>query len=149
MEKQKKEKILKLASDLDKDLESQKIDKVLTYFSEDGEIELFGLNLVGKEGIKKWLTWFFGICDKIQFEPIVIMVEGDTFFEEFIIHITQKNGKTLSVKVAEVLIYEDFKIKSLRLYLDRLQFSELIIDGFFGKKIVETIKKKSLNGLLS
>ena len=52
MENQKKEKILKLASDLDKDLGSQKINKVLNYFSKDGEIEIFGFKLIGNEGIK-------------------------------------------------------------------------------------------------
>jgi len=75
------------------------------------------------------------------------MVENNIFFEEFGIKATYNNGKSLDVKLAEVLEYENYKIKSLRLYLDRLQFSDVLAKGFFSKKLVNVIKKKSLEGL--
>ena len=98
--------------------------------------------------MKKWLNWFFNLFDTIKFEPIVIIVENNIFFEEFIIHASFHHDRNLSVKLAEVLEYEHYKIKSLRLYLDRLEFADAALDGFLSKKLVKLIKKKSLKGLL-
>lgn len=148
IEQQDKNKILKLASDLDNDLELQDIERLIPYFSEDCEIEMLGIKLKGKSGLKKWLNWFFAMFESIKFEPIVIIVENNIFFEEFYIHTSFENGKQLSVKLAEVLEYEEYKIKSLRLYLDRLEFADAALDGFLSKKLVKLIKKKSLKGLL-
>jgi ketosteroid isomerase-like protein len=144
---QDKNKILKLAEDLDKDLELQDLDKLIPYFSEDCEIEIFGKILKGHSELKKWLEWFFNLFETIKFEPKVIMAEKDRFFEEFVIHVTFHQRTHLSVKIAEVLEYKDYKIKSLRLYLDRLQFSDILTKGFISKKVVNLIKKKSLEGL--
>ena len=147
MEIQIKEKILQLAADLDKDLEKKEISKVVSYFSEDCQIELLGIILQSHSGVKKWLEWFFKLFETIKFEPIVIIVEDNVFFEEFFIHGTTNNNKKLTVKVSEVLVYENYKIKSLRLYLDRLLFAEAALTGFLSKKIVNLMLKKSLEGL--
>ena len=147
-ESQKKDKILKLAADLDDDLEKRDINKLISYFSEDCEIEILGLTLKSHSGVKKWLDWFFKSFESIKFEPIVIIVDNDTFFEEFFIHGITNNNVKLNVKVSEVLIYENYKIKSLRLYLDRLMFADAVITGFLGKKLVNLFKKKSLEGLI-
>ncbi len=147
-EDQIKNKILKLAEELDNDLELQDIDKLIPYFSQDCEIEIFGLKIKGKEKLKDWLNWFFTLFDTIKFEPIVIMVEKNIFFEEFIIHVSFNQGKELSVKVAEVLDYQNYKIKSLRLYIDRLEFSDVIATGFFSKKLIKLIQKRSIRDLV-
>jgi hypothetical protein len=144
---QDKERIIKLAENLDNDLENMDIDKLIPYFSDDCEIEMFGLTLKGTLGLKKWLNWFFKSFSSIKFEPIVILVEGNIFFEEFYLHGVTKRSKKITGKIAEVLIYENYKIKSLRLYLDRLNFAEASVNGFLEKKIVNLIKKKSIKGL--
>lgn len=148
IEYQDKNKILKLAADLDNDLEKQDVVKLIPYFSEDCEILIFGLKLKGIANLKQWLNWFFDLFDTIKFEPIVIMVENNIFFEEFIIQATFQHGKKLSVKLTEVLEYENYKIKSLRLYLDRLEFAEVFTKGFLSKKLVKLIKKKSIKGIV-
>jgi len=147
IENQDKNKILKLASDLDNDLELKNENKLISYFTDDCKIEMLGIKLEGRNELKKWLNWFFQMFEIIRFEPIVIMVENNTFFEEFFIRGTLKNGKSTNVKVAEVLEYQNYKIRSLRLYLDRLEFGS-IIDGFFSKKLINFIKKRSLKGLI-
>jgi hypothetical protein len=145
---QVRERILKLASDLDNDLEKMNIDTLLPYFSDDCEVELLGITLKGRLGLIKWLNWFFDSFSSIKFEPIVIMVEGDTFFEEFYIYGTTIDNQKIAGKIAEVLIYENYKIKSLRLYFDRLNFAEASINGFIGKLVTNLIKKKSIKGLI-
>ena len=145
---QSKERILKLASDLDQDLEKMDIEALIPYFDENCEIELLGLSLKGISGLRKWLKWFFDIFSSIKFEPIVIMVDGSVFFEEFYVHGVTKNNKKLTGRIAEVLVYENYKIKSLRLYFDRLNFADASITGFLEKKIVKLIKSKSLKGLI-
>ncbi|MFX1389081.1 MAG: nuclear transport factor 2 family protein [Promethearchaeota archaeon] len=147
-EYQNKEKIIKLAEQLDIDLELQDIDRLIPYFSEDCEIEIFGLKIKGKQNLKKWLNWFFEMFDTIKFEPITIMVDNYIFFEEFYIEVSFQEGKRLRVKVAEVLEYQNYKITCLRLYFDRLEFADVIANGFLSKKIIKAIKKRSLKGLI-
>jgi len=53
---QDKQPILELAENLDNDLERKDIDKLIPYFSEDCEIEIFGLILKGHNDLKKWLN---------------------------------------------------------------------------------------------
>ena len=52
------------------------------------------------------------------------------------------------LRQAEVLVYEDHMIKSLRLYFDRLDFSDLIAGNIVSRKIVHSVKSRSLKGLL-
>jgi len=85
IENQDKNKILKLASDLDNDLELKNENKLISYFTDDCKIEMLGIKLEGRNELKKWLNWFFQMFEIIRFEPIVIMVENNTFFEEFFI----------------------------------------------------------------
>lgn len=147
-EPQNRDKIIKIAADLDNDLELQDVEKLVPYFSKDCEIEMLGIKMEGIPGLRKWLTWFFDMFETIKFQPIVIIVKDNIFFEEFYIHVSLKSGKQLSVKVSEVLEYEDYKVKSLRLYLDRLEFADAVLNGFLSKKLIKLIKKKSLEGLI-
>ena len=57
----------------------------------------------------------------IKFHPIVIMVEGDVFFEEFVLSATPE-GKKLRSRLLRFSCTR-YKIKSLRLYLDRLEIA--------------------------
>ena len=76
------------------------------------------------------------------------MVEGNTFFEEFTVKARLFSGKEIKSQQAEVLVYENCKIKSLRLYFDRLDFAESVTGPPFGKIAVNQIVKKSLGGLV-
>ena len=56
----------------------------------------------------------------ITFEPGKILVEGDFFFEEFVLLGRKAPGEEVRVKATEVLVYEDYQVTQLRLYFDRL-----------------------------
>ena len=107
-----------------------------------------GIRLSGKDGARKWIEWLFDTLVEVKFKPVIIMVEGDTFFEEFILVGTLPNGKTIESKQSEVLVYEDYKIKSLRVYFDRLDFADVVAEDFISRKIVKTLISRSLKGLV-
>ena len=139
-------KIRKVAKDLDDAVEKHDIESVLSCFLDDCEVEVFGIVLSGKDHLKKALNWLYDMIGEIKFEPIIIMIKGDVFFEEFILK-GRKHDKKFEVKAAEVLIYKDYKVKTLRLYFDRLQVAKVISKGFFEKFVLNMIDKKSLKGL--
>ena len=139
-------KIRKVAKDLDDAVEKHDIESVLSCFLDDCEVEVFGIVLKGKDHLKKALNWLYDMVGEIKFEPIIIMVNDDVFFEEFILK-GRKHDKKFEVKAAEVLIYKDYKVKTLRLYFDRLQVAKVISKGFFEKFVLNMIDKKSLKGL--
>jgi ketosteroid isomerase-like protein len=94
----KSEYIKKIAMDFDRAIEKKDIDKIPFFFTKDCEIELLGLTLIGENGIKKWINWLYKYIDKIRFEPITIMVNGNIFFEEFVLNATLKNGARIKSK---------------------------------------------------
>ena len=140
------EKIRKLAKELDDVVEKHDIESVLDYFLDDCEVEIFGIVLRGKDHLKKALNWLYEIVGEIKFIPVIIMVDSEVFFEEFILK-RNKDGKNYDIKATEVLIYKNYKVKTLRLYLDRLQVADAIAKGFFEKFIVKIINNKILKNL--
>lgn len=144
---QNAEQIRQVAMEFDHALTSMDIDEVLPFFSEECEIEVLGVTLKGLDGAKQWLEWLFSHLSSIQFEPVTIMVEGNVFFEEFVVVGTLSDGRVVRSKQAEVLVYDDYKIKNLRLFFDRLDFADAITNGFLEKRAVGMLIKKSLDGL--
>jgi uncharacterized protein (TIGR02246 family) len=141
------EEIRRVAMDFDKALESKDLQAVMDKFTDDCEIELLGVKLSGREGAEKWVSWLYKHVAKIDFQPVTIMVEGNTFFEEFTVKATFHGGEEARSNQAVVLVFEDLKIKSLRLYFDRLDFSSSIAKDVVSRTIVKEIVKMSLEGL--
>ena len=147
-QEQSPDKIREVALAFDKAIENKDIDSILSCFSDDCGIEILGKRLTGKEGVRKWAGWLYQNLEHVEFKPVVIMVEGDTFFEEFLLKARLSNGSEIKSKQAEVLIYENYKIKSLRLYFNPLDFAEAVVKDPVSKAVVNRIIKKSLDGLV-
>jgi ketosteroid isomerase-like protein len=144
---QSSEAILKAALNLDEAIEKWDIEAVLSKFSVDCEIELLGLKLDGRDGVKKWIEWQFKHVSKIDFIPITKMVSGDTFFEEYIVKANLHDGEEIQSKQAVVLQFKNKLITSLRLYFDRLEFADAVAKDIISKTIVKELVKKSIEGL--
>ncbi len=148
MMRQTKEQILTVAKEFDDAIETRNHEQILPFFAKDCVIELLDVTLQGWDGAKRWLEWMFSHLTAIRFDPVVIMVDGDTFFEEFIVTGTLKDGRQVISKQAEVLIYEDLKVKHLRIYFDRLDFAGAVATGWFNRTVINRLKKASTKGLI-
>ncbi|NHJ85753.1 MAG: nuclear transport factor 2 family protein [Asgard group archaeon] len=147
MFKQTHEGIQSIVIAFSNSIEKMDITELLTFFADECEIDILNVILKGKEGAEKWLKWMFNHITKIKFEPITTILEGNTHFEEFMVKAKTKEGTTLNSKQVKIITLENFKIKSLRLYFDRLDFVNAAAGDFFSKKIIERVSKKSLEGL--
>ena len=147
-QEQEVDRIKQVAMEFDNAIESKDIDLMVSFFADDCKIELMGIALLGKDGARKWLEWLFSTLVEVKFKPIIIMVEGNIFFEEFILVGTLPNGKIVESKQSEVLVYEDYKIKSLRVYFDRLDFADVVAEDFISRRIVKMLISRSLKGLV-
>ena len=145
---QNPDKIKKIAMELDHALEKMNIEEIVHFFAEDCEIELLNVKLYGKDGARKWLLWFFSHISEIQFKPVIILIDGNIFFEEFIVKAKLHDGRLVESKQAEVLIYKNYQIQSLRLYFDRLDFADAVAKDFISKGIIKQLIKKSTKGLI-
>ena len=141
------EDMRKVALAFDDALENKDREAILEKFTNDCEIELLSIKLHGKEGVEKWLDWLYKHIAEIKFLPITIMVEGNTFFEEYVVEVKFHDGEAARSNQAVVLVFENLKIKSLRLYFDRLDFSNAVAKDVISKTIVRELIKKSLEGL--
>ena len=91
----------------------------------------------------------FRYLKEITLSPITIMIEGNTFFEEFLVRTKSKEGQEVQVKQAEVLVYDDgYKVKSLRLYFDRLELAAAYTSNPIERIMINRLSKASLKGLL-
>jgi ketosteroid isomerase-like protein len=142
------EKIKEVAKELDDALETKNIDQILPFFSDDCEIELLGITVKGEEGVRRWLKWQYEHVAEVKLLPVIIMIEGNVFFEEFVVNAKLHDGTEAESKQAEVLIYdENYRVKSLRLYFDRLDFANSVVRDPISKFIVKRLIKMSLKGL--
>lgn len=141
------EEIRRAAMALDKALESRDLQLVTEKFTGDCEIELLSIKLLGKEGVRKWVNWMYKHVAEIKFLPVTIMVEGNKFFEEFIVEAKFHDGEEARSNQTVVLEFEKLKVKSLRMYFDRLDFSSAVAKDVISKTIVTELIKKSLEGL--
>lgn len=142
------DKIRELAKALDDAIESRKTEEVISYFSETCEIELLGIKLTGKEGLRKAINWIYRYLKEITLVPITIMIEGNIFFEEFTVK-ARVRGEEIQVKQAEVLVYDgEYKVKSLHLYFDRLELAAAYTSNPIEKMMIDRLRKASLKGLL-
>ena len=141
------EAILKASLNLDNAIEDKDFESVASKFSDDCEIELLGVSLSGKGGVRKWMQWQFDHISKVRFIPVTKMVSGNTFFEEFIAMATLPDGEEIQSKQAVVLQFNGGLIRSLRLYFDRLDFADSIAKDIISKTIVRELIKKSVEGL--
>ena len=144
---QASEAILKAALNLDKAIENKDFQSVISKFTNDCKIELLGVKLAGKDGVKKWMEWQFKHIEKVEFIPITKTISGNTFVEEFIAKARLQGGEEIQSKQAVVLQFKDHLIKNLRLYFDRLDFADSVFRNVIGKTIVKELIKKSTEGL--
>ena len=144
---QSSEAILKTALNLDKAIETRNIEAVLSKFSVDCEIELLGIKLYGRDGVKKWMKWQFKHIAKIEFIPITRMVSGNIFFEEYIAKANLQDGEEILSNQVVVLEFKKKMIKSLRLYFDRLDFADAVAKDIISRTIVKELVKKSVEDL--
>jgi hypothetical protein len=140
-------KIKEVAMELDNALEKRNYELIKSYFAKDCKIEFLDVILRGRKGVEKWLDYIFEHVKAFELKPILIMVENDSFFEEFTVIATLPDGSKISSKWAEVLVYKDYKVQSLRLYFDRLNFIKSIPSNLIVRKLLRYIDKKSLEGL--
>jgi len=126
MSEQTAETIRAAATRLDDALERGDTEEVVACFAEDCEVELLGVRLCGRDGVRRWLRWMKarGI-QSLWFTPRSIVVEGDVFVEEFLVSLRMVDGRTVESRQSEVLVYENNLVKSLRLYFDPMDFAEI------------------------
>ena len=142
------EQILKYARALDDAIEQRDIEGVVSCFSDGCEIELPGVKLTGKEGLRKAIGWMYGYFKDIVLVPVTVMVDGNTFFEEFVMKAKVKGNREIEVKQAEVLVYDnEYRVRSLRLYFDGLELAEACGSSIMERIVVRQWRRASLKGL--
>jgi uncharacterized protein (TIGR02246 family) len=142
------DRIREVAMQLDDAMEAMDKEKVLEFFSEDCEIKFLGKTVKGKDGAKRWLDWMEAKgMTRMKLTPVNIQVIGDTFLEEFKAKAVLEDGSEIEAEQCEVLIYEDYKVKSLRLYFDRLQYAPMIAKNFVEKAVIRRLNKMTFAGL--
>lgn len=141
------EKIRQTSKALDDAIEKRNIEELVSYFSEECEVQLPGITLTGYKGLRRAIDWMYSYLKEIKLIPVTIMVQDNVFFEEFTLKATV-SGHAIEVKQSEVLVYcDDYKVESLRLYFDRLELAEHFPHNFIDRMLTRRVSRESLKGL--
>jgi ketosteroid isomerase-like protein len=141
------EEIRRRAKELDDAVEEEDVEKVLSFFSDDCEVRFGGVTLRGKDGLRRGLAWLYDRLGTVKFELVTILVEGNTLFEEFLMKTQKQPDAEFQTAAAEVLVYQDGRVTSLRLYFDRLALAHALAKGVVEKWIVKKLDRISLGDL--
>ena len=142
------EKIREISESLDDAIEKHHVEELVSYFSEECEIQLSGITLTGHEGLRKAIDWMYAYLKEITLIPITMIIQGSVFFEEFIVK-AKVGGHNIEVRQAEVLVYRnDYKVENIRLYFDRLELAQNFPYNFIDRILIRKVNKASLKGLL-
>jgi ketosteroid isomerase-like protein len=143
------EKIRQLAKALDDAIEKRDIEELVSYFSSDCKICLPGITLSGYGGLRKAIRWMFRYLKDITLVPVTIIAKDNIFFEEFIVK-AKSEGRDFELRQAEILEYDAAdKVKSIRLYFDRLEFAQNLSYNFIDRVLIKMARKASLKGLVN
>jgi ketosteroid isomerase-like protein len=137
--------IRRAASELDEALEARDFERVVACFSADCTVDLLGVRLRGRDGVRRWLEWVFAHVEQMEFTPRLITVVGNTFIEEFGVAGILANGRRLNSQWAELLTYQDDQVTSLRLYFNPLDFAPAL--GLVGRAIEPFAARLARRGL--
>jgi hypothetical protein len=141
-------KVRQLARALDDAIERHAIEELVSYFSVECEIQLPGIILSGHAGLRKAINWMYSYFKEITLVPITIIIQDNVFFEEFILKAKVRGDKEIQVKQAEILIYDtDYKVRSLRLYFDRLELGKAFSTNAIDRLIIDKLSRESLKDL--
>lgn len=122
--------IIKLAMNFDNDLEAKNLQKLPSYFSDDCQIELLGKTLNGKEGVSQWLDWLFGNVKELRFVIINVIVKDNMLIEEYALNAETAEGLKIQSRQVEILEFDQYnKIHNLRLYFDRIDFANTLLQN--------------------
>ena len=91
------EEIRKVVMAFDRALESKDLQAIIETFAGDCEIELLGVRLFGKAGAEKWFNWLYRHVAEMKLLPVTVMVEGDVFFEEYVVEAKFYGGEEASL----------------------------------------------------
>jgi ketosteroid isomerase-like protein len=142
------DRIRTLAKALDDTIEAGDAERLTSFFSQDCEVRLPGVTLHGSDGLRKAVGWMFANLKDISLVPVAITVQDNVFMEEFVLRARAAGGE-VDVRQAEVLEYDaDYRVKSLRLYFDRLELAPVLASGFIDRILIRQVSKASLKGLL-
>jgi hypothetical protein len=142
---QTEETIREAGRRLDGALEARDLEGVVACFHVQCEIELLGVRLRGRVGVRRWLDWAFGQVESLRFEPRLIAVDGVSLVEEFVVEATLRGGQRIRSRWAEVLDYDTNLVRSLRLYFDPLDFLEA--KGAIGRLVAPAARGFARRGL--
>jgi ketosteroid isomerase-like protein len=141
------EKLEDFIRDFDKALMEMDVEKILSFFVEDGVYVLLEGTFKGKEELRRYWTWSVKINPKIRDAGVGIVVKGDRIFHEFIVEGTTPDGKNFEIPGMDVYEISNGKIQQKRSFYDRLSIAEQGAKGWLEQKIVSTVVNRMEKGL--
>lgn len=89
----------------------------------------------------------FANAPDLKFELVVVISEENIFYEEFFVNVTLPSGKVVKSHQAETLMFEEGKLKTLRIFFNPLDFSDVVVKGPISKAVIRYILKTAQKGL--
>jgi len=143
-----KEELINMMREFIDALNKKDLEKSLSFFAEDADWLNTEGKFKGKEELKKYLKWVFGISpdQKVIESGVKIIAEEDKAVYE---HILEGSFEGIKYQVLALCIYEfkGDKFQHLRTTYDRLSMAKQLAKGPVAKTAVNSIINRMEKGL--
>lgn len=142
------EKIVGIMRDLIKSLETNDVEKTLSFFADDGVWINPNGTFKGKEELRRYMTSSSKAMQDVKITETgnKIIVKGDRAFYEHDIAATIEGKRVEGLAMCAYEFTND-KIRAVRTVYDRLLIAKQASKGWLAKTIVNSIVKQAEKGL--
>jgi ketosteroid isomerase-like protein len=137
----------KIVDEIDRAVQRRDVDAVLKHVADDCVVELVGVRLTGKAGVRRWINWLYRTASTLSFSCDTMSLNGSTVWKEYDVHAKLRNGNSVRAKQVALTEFRGDKVQSIRVYFDRLAYAEGLADDFVSRRIVREMVDRSLEGL--
>lgn len=143
------EKIESLTRDFSEAFVSRDVERMLSFWAEDGVWVSPVGTFRGKEEIRRYLTWDVQVTPNIKVKDIGvgILVKGNKSFYESISENVTPDGRKFEIRAISVHEFSGDKIQHVRLFYDRLSIAKQATKGWLEKLIINTVVSRAEKGL--
>jgi len=125
------------------------VEKMLSFFAEDGVFVSRDGTFKGKEELRRFWTWDVKVNPNVKYRDagVGIVVKGNKIFHELIVEGVTPDGRKFEIPGMDVYEISDGKIQQKRSFYDGLSIAKQCAKGWLEKTIINAVVNRMEKGL--
>jgi ketosteroid isomerase-like protein len=143
------EKLESFLRDFGKAFVERDVEKMLSFFAENGVFVSPEGTFKGKEELRRYWTWNVKVNPNVKLRDtgVGIVVKGNKIFHELIVEGVTPEGRKFEIPGMDVYEISEGKIQQKRSFYDRLSVAKQVAKGWLENTIINVVINRMEKGL--